>query len=75
MDRTGLTGRYDVTVTWVPDGMRLEDLNLQDVPRELRPQNMSLFEALEKQAGLKLEPQRAAMPMLVIDSVSRPEPD
>ena len=75
VDKTGLTGRYDVNVTWLPDGAKLEELNLQNVPAEYRPQDMSVFEALEKQAGLKLELQRAAMPVLVIDSVSQPEPN
>jgi len=75
VDRTGLTGRFDVNITWLPPGAKLEELNLEDVPQEYRPQDMSLFEALEKQAGLKLEPQRAPMPMVVIDSISRPDPD
>jgi len=75
VDRTGLTGRYDANITWLPPGAKLEDLNLADVPPEYRPQDMSLFEALEKQAGLKLEPQRAPMPMVIIDSVSPPDPD
>jgi uncharacterized protein (TIGR03435 family) len=33
---------------------------------------MSLFEAFERQAGLKLESAREAIPVLVIDSVSEP---
>jgi uncharacterized protein (TIGR03435 family) len=75
VDKTQLTGRYDVNITWLPDGVKLEDLNLEDVPPEFRPQDMSLPEALERQAGLKLEAQRAAMPVLVIDSISQPDPN
>ena len=75
VDKTGLTGKYDVNVTWLPDGAKLEDLDLQNIPAEYRPQDMTVFEALEKQAGLKLEAQKAAMPVLVIDSVSQPEPN
>ena len=55
-----------------PDGAKLEDLDLHDIPPEYRPQDVSLFEGLQQQAGLKLEPDRAAMPMVMIDSVSRP---
>jgi uncharacterized protein (TIGR03435 family) len=73
VDRTGLTGRYDANITWLPPGAKLEELNLEDVPAAFRPQDMSLPEALETQAGLKLEPQRAALPVLVIDSVSKPD--
>jgi len=73
IDRTGLTGKYDVNITWLPNGAKFEELDLQNVPLEFRPQDMSLPEALEKQAGLKLEPQRAPMPVVVIDNVSRPD--
>jgi uncharacterized protein (TIGR03435 family) len=75
VDKTGLTGKYDVAITWLPPDMKLEDLNLENVPPELRPQDMSLSEALERQAGLKLEAERAPMPVLVIDSVTEPEPN
>ena len=75
IDKTGLTGRYDVNITWLPDGVKLEDLDLQNIVPEYRPQDVSIFEALEKQAGLKFEPERAAMPVLVIDGVSQPDPN
>jgi uncharacterized protein (TIGR03435 family) len=75
VDRTNLPGRYDANITWLPEGAKLEELNLQDVPAEFRPQDMGLFEALEKQAGLKLEPANAPMPMLVVDSISKPDPN
>ena len=72
VDKTGLTGRYDVNITFLPDGVKLEELDLTNVPPEFRPQDMSMFEALERQAGLKLEPTRDPLPVLVIDSVNRP---
>jgi bla regulator protein blaR1 len=75
IDRTGLTGRYDLILSWVPAGMRFDDLNLEGVPKEFRPEDVSLSEALERQAGLKLEPTRAPMPVLVIDSVTEPDPN
>ena len=75
IDKTGLTGRYDSNVAWVPDGVKLEDLDLQNVPPEYRPQDVSLFDALEQQAGLKLVPQRAEMPVVVIDNLSHPDPN
>jgi uncharacterized protein (TIGR03435 family) len=75
IDKTGLTGKYDLNLTWLPPGAKLEDLNLENVPAEFRPQDMSLPEALEQQAGLKLESTRAPMPVLVIDGVSEPDPN
>ncbi|HET9267089.1 MAG TPA: M56 family metallopeptidase [Vicinamibacterales bacterium] len=70
VDRTGLTGRYDVNVSWMPADMTPQQL--EEVPKEIRPPEMSVFEAVEQQAGLKLEPARAPMPVLVIDSVDHP---
>ena len=52
-----------------------EGLDLGDIPKEFRPQEMALPEALEKQAGLKLVPERGPMPVLVVDSVSHPDPN
>jgi bla regulator protein blaR1 len=75
VDRTNLTGRYDALVTWLPAGVKLEDLNLSNVPQQYRPQEMGLPEALERQLGLKLQPEQAPMPYLAIDSVSRPDPN
>jgi bla regulator protein blaR1 len=73
IDKTGLTGRYDLNVTWLPDGVKLEDVDVSNLPPQFRPQEMGMFEALERQAGLKLEPAREPIPVLVIDSVSEPD--
>jgi uncharacterized protein (TIGR03435 family) len=74
IDRTGLTGRYDINITWLPPGVKLEDLPPSDnLPPEFRPQDMSLPEALEQQAGLKLVAERAPVPVLVIEGVSEPD--
>ena len=70
VDRTGLAGRYDINLSWMPADMTPQQL--EDVPKEIRPPEMSVFEAVEQQAGLKLEPARAPMPVLVIDSVDHP---
>jgi bla regulator protein blaR1 len=70
VDKTGLTGRYDITLSFMPEGMTHEQW--ESLPAEGRPEEMSMFEALERQGGLKLEPSRASMPVLVIDSVDRP---
>jgi bla regulator protein BlaR1 len=75
IDKTGLTGRYDANVVWLPDGAKLEDLDLNNIPPEYRPDDITVFQALEQQAGLKLVPERAAVPVVVIDSVSRPDPN
>ena len=69
IDRTGLTGRYDFTLTWTPMvASRLDS----DAPSAATDAGPSLLAALQEQLGLKLVPQRGAMRMLVIDRVERP---
>ena len=62
MDRTGLTGRFDFTLTWAPEGS-----TDTDAP--------SIFTAVQEQLGLKLQPARGAVDVLVVESVERPAPD
>ena len=65
-DRSGLEDRYAFEVSWtIPEGQ-------QDAPGA----NAAAFvEAVREQLGLKLEPSRATIDALVIDSVERPTPD
>jgi uncharacterized protein (TIGR03435 family) len=71
IDRTGLTEDYDFDVRWTfrpplgaPGG--------QSATAQPSPDDVSLFTALQDQLGLKLEPQRAPVPVLVVDSAERP---
>lgn len=58
IDKTELKGNFDFQMTFAPD---LAD---SDGP--------SIFTAVEQQLGLKLEPQRGPVELLVIDRVERP---
>jgi uncharacterized protein (TIGR03435 family) len=62
-DKTGLRGFYDFTLDWTSDfgGPPTADSNGVDI-----------FTALQEQLGLKLEPQKAPIEMLVIDHAQRP---
>jgi uncharacterized protein (TIGR03435 family) len=61
IDKTGLTGYYDVDLKWTPD----EDLaNGGSGP--------SLFTALEEQLGLKLVSKKAPVDVVVVDHIERP---
>lgn len=62
VDRTGLTGRFDFTLTWAPEGS-----TDTDAP--------SIFTAVQEQLGLKLQPARGPVDVLVVDSAERPTPD
>ena len=57
VDRTGLTKKYDIDLKWTP-----EDDN---------GYNPALFSAIQKQLGLKLEPGRAPIEVLLVDHAAR----
>ena len=65
VDRTGLRGPFDVELEWSSDvGTSATNSNTP-----------SIFTALQEQLGLRLEPSRGPVDVLVIDSVQRPTPD
>jgi uncharacterized protein (TIGR03435 family) len=66
VDRSGLTGDYEIELRWTPDADRARRVDA-DLP--------SLFTAVREQLGLKLEPTTGPVEVLVIDSVERPTPD
>jgi uncharacterized protein (TIGR03435 family) len=60
IDKTGLTGKYDFTLKWKPDDSQADTTG------------PSLFTAIREQLGLKLEPGKSAVEIIVIDHVERP---
>jgi uncharacterized protein (TIGR03435 family) len=64
VDKTGLDGRYDFKLQWTPDDAVAGD---NDPP--------TLFTAIQEQLGLKLEPAKEPVPVLVIDHVDQPTPN
>ena len=69
IDKTGITGAYDFKLEWEPDhGPPREE------PGETATDTSgpSIFSALQEQLGLKLDSQKVAMPMIVIDHIEEP---
>ena len=64
IDRTGLSGNFDVDVTYTPDNPVVDASNAPNAP--------SLMTALREQLGLKIEPSKAPVEVLVIDRVRQP---
>jgi len=62
VDQTGLTGKYDFALHWTPDNVELTDPNAPP----------GLFTAMQEQLGLKFEPVKAPVDVIVIDHVDRP---
>jgi uncharacterized protein (TIGR03435 family) len=75
IDRTGLTGRYDIRLSFsreLPSGViQLNGVN-QPAPPPSDMVGPSIFTALQEQLGLKLSPDKAPVDVLVIDSVQKP---
>ncbi|HTW58216.1 MAG TPA: M56 family metallopeptidase [Terriglobales bacterium] len=57
LNQTGLKGLYDFNLHWTPDASQPSG---------------GIETALQQQLGLKLEPQTAPMPVLVIDHIEKP---
>jgi len=61
---TGLTGRFDLTLDWSPIDRQGEN-----------PNGPSTFTALEEQLGLKLEPRKLPLEILIVDKVNKTPTD
>lgn len=75
MDRTGLQGRYDMSLEWTPaPGEGLQTSADPNAPRG-PADGPSLVTAVKEQLGLKLESAQGPVDVLVIDSAERPAVD
>lgn len=78
LDKTGLSGSFDITLEWTPDPAQARSADggreTADVAAE-PDERTSIFTALQEQLGLKLQPTRAPLEVIVIDRLERPTPD
>jgi len=64
IDKTALTGRYDVALKWTPESSTPTPDSLDTAP--------SIFTAIQEQLGLKLESSKGPVQVLVIDHIEPP---
>jgi len=64
VDKTGLTGTYDFKLSWTPETLSA------DVTQNST--NPTLFTAVQQQLGLKLQPEKDSVPVIVIEHVEMP---
>jgi uncharacterized protein (TIGR03435 family) len=65
VDETELKGKYDFTLRWLRDDAPATAEADSNLPR--------LFTALQEELGLKIEPSRGEVEMMVIDHIGQPE--
>ena len=63
IDKTGLTGTYDIKFEATPEFR---------INRDSDADRISVFTAVQEQLGLKLEPQKAQVEVLVVDHIEKP---
>jgi uncharacterized protein (TIGR03435 family) len=70
IDKTGLTGEYDLSLKWTPDPLlnNPDDNGAADHPP-------NLFTALQEQLGLKLDASKGPVETLVVDHAEQPTPN
>ena len=66
VDETGLTGKYDFAMNWVP-----EDRRAVTTPETADPAGPSLNSAVEEQLGLRLTRRKGPLEFIVIDRAER----
>ncbi len=69
VNKTGLDGEFDLDLEYLPD---FDVVAATPPPGPARP---SLFTALQEQLGLKLEPGRGDVAVLMVDRLEHPTPN
>jgi uncharacterized protein (TIGR03435 family) len=77
IDRTNISGRFDVHLELAPADLAAGPVRLNGVETTLplpadTPNGLSIFAALQEQLGLKLTPARGPVEVIVIDRIERP---
>jgi uncharacterized protein (TIGR03435 family) len=72
LDQTGLTGTYDFTLEWTTNTASTSSPDASNAVTLPGIPGSSLFTALQQQLGLKLEPGKSPIEVLMIDHAERP---
>ncbi len=91
IDKTGLTGRYDFTLTWTPLAGKINRMSagaepggnaepapglaVPDSSDSSNPSAPSIFAAIQQQLGLKLKPAKGPVQVLVVDHIEPATPN
>jgi uncharacterized protein (TIGR03435 family) len=71
VDQTGLTGKFDFDVTFMPDETMFGG-RFRPSPEALANAAPNFFTAIQEQLGLKLTPEKVSATVLVVDHIEQP---
>jgi uncharacterized protein (TIGR03435 family) len=74
IDGTGLKGKYDLSLDWAPDianPAAAAPTAESGIPAAPEPSGPNIFTALQQQLGLKLQPKKVTIEILVIDHIEK----
>lgn len=72
VNRTGLEGNWDGALKWTPDESQFTAFNMKIVPDESPDAPPPFFTAIQEQLGLKLDAEKTAVDVMVLDHVEKP---
>lgn len=72
VNHTGLEGYWDGALKWTPDESQFTIFNVKIVPDESPDAPPPFFTAIQEQLGLKLEAEKTAVDVMVLDHVEKP---
>jgi uncharacterized protein (TIGR03435 family) len=72
VDETGVAGRYDLTVTFMPDESQFNGHPPRSAPADGVEAALGLYDAVQQQLGMKLTQEKAPVDVVVIDHVEKP---
>jgi uncharacterized protein (TIGR03435 family) len=72
VDKTGIAGEFDFSLNWTPDESQFSRMGILPRSPGDNATAPTLFEAIQEQLGLKLEPEKIPADALLIDHVERP---
>jgi uncharacterized protein (TIGR03435 family) len=71
VDKTGISGRYDIALNWTVDDFQAARFSGFPAPLD-HTEVPDLFTAIQEQLGLRLESTKGSVEVMVIDHVERP---
>jgi len=71
VDKTGLTGNFDIGMEWAPDQSQALQLGADALTPPSDASGPSIFTAIQEQLGLRLESQKGPVEILVIDRAEK----